>query len=61
MGLIPLLVLILVLAIVGWLLFTYVIPIIPAGLLRNIAIVVIVVIICLILLGAVGIGTGIKL
>lgn len=61
MALIPLLVLILVLAICAWLIFTYVVPRLPEGIIRTVVIIIVVVIICLILLGAVGIGPGIKL
>lgn len=61
MSIISLLVLILVLAIVGWLIFNYIVPLLPAGIIRTVVIIIVVVIACLILLGAVGIGPGIKL
>ena len=61
MSILSLLVLILVLAIVGWLIFTYIIPLLPAGIIRTVVIIIVVIIACLILLGAVGIGPGIKI
>lgn len=60
MSIISLLVLILVLFLVGWLIFTYIVPKLPAPF-GTIVIIICVIIACLILLGAVGIGPGIKL
>jgi len=60
MSLISLLVLIVVLLLVGWLIFTYIVPKLPAPL-GTILVIACVVIACLILLGAVGIGPGIQL
>lgn len=60
MSLITLLIVVIVLFLVGWLLFTYVMPRLPEPI-RTIAIIIVVVIACLILLGFIGIGPGIKL
>lgn len=60
MGLIELLVLIIVLFLVGWLIFTYIVPRLPAPL-GTIVVIICVVIAVLILLGAIGIGPGLRL
>ena len=61
MPILPFLFALLVLCIVGWLIFTYIIPLLPAGIIRTLVIIILVVIACLILLSFIGIGPGIKL
>lgn len=60
MSLISLLVLVIVLFLVGWLIFTYIVPRLPAPL-NTIVVILCVIIACLILLSYVGIGPGLRL
>lgn len=58
MDLISLLVALLILGLVFWLVVTYILPLLPAGPFRTVAIIIFVLIAILILLSFIGIGPG---